>query len=84
MGEVKYPAGEIVWIRYLNKKGYDTVVIYSDFETNTYTLHDEAKAFGKDLSFIVVNNGCRYRSMDPNRIIEDQKSLVRRVIEFKP
>lgn len=71
-------------LRYLNKKGYDTVVIYSDFETNTYTLHDEAKAFGKDLSFIVVNNGCRYRSMDPNRIIEDQKSLVRRVIEFKP
>ena len=70
-------------LRYLTKQGFDTVVIYSDFETNLYDLHSAAVEFGKDLSFIVVNTGWRTRST-PDDIITDQKSLVRRAILFKP
>lgn len=69
-------------LRYLSDKGFDTIVIYSDFDTNLDSLHYEAEKFGKELYFIVVKGGWRVK--DPDRVIEDQNKLVRRSILFEP
>ena len=40
MGEVKYPAGETVWIRYLNKNGETLFILTSKPQRDKYNLYE--------------------------------------------
>jgi len=60
MRDVKYPTGETVWVRYLNKKGETISIITSKRERDWYYLYDlEGDTFAK-----------RGKSKDPPELVE--------------